>query len=237
VRDVPRRACAALRLYALSIAIGIVKRRNTLHTATVASVPDTPSTCLSVVIMENSFFVWKPGVEKRGDRGKMGDADDFVYYNPTAGLAVGGGEEESPEEMSEAASAVYEMLLSSDSSILDMMLVMVELLGAREPLAAAPSPPLPPPPVPPPTPPPPPPPPSFLVTHLVDPIFVAPLCGIDRPMPLQALVSLVLVSKACRKALQGILEDRWVEALSSIVGCGEDPVRQWGHTSPPKIFL
>ena len=30
----------------------------------------------------------------------MGDADDFVYYNPTAGLAVGGGEEESPEEMS-----------------------------------------------------------------------------------------------------------------------------------------
>jgi hypothetical protein len=93
------------RLYGVSIAIGIVKRRNTLHTATVASVPDTPSTCLSVVIMENSFFVWKPGVEKRGDRGKMGDADDFVYYNPTAGLAVGGGEEESPEEMSEAASA------------------------------------------------------------------------------------------------------------------------------------
>ena len=174
--------------------------------------------------MENSFFVWKPGVEKRGDRGKMGDADDFVYYNPTAGLAVGGGEEESPEEMSEAASAVYEMLLSSDSSILDMMLVMVELLGAREPLAAAPSPPLPPPPVPPPTPPPPPPPPSFLVTHLVDPIFVRVLCGIDRPMPLQALVSLVLVSKACRMALQGILEDRWVEALSSIVGYGEDPV-------------
>ena len=154
----------------------------------------------------------------------MGDADDFVYYNPTAGLAVGGGEEESPEEMSEAASAVYEMLLSSDSSILDMMLVMVELLGAREPLAAAPSPPLPPPPVPPPTPPPPPPPPSFLVTHLVDPIFVRVLCGIDRPMPLQALVSLVLVSKACRMALQGILEDRWVEALSSIVGYGEDPV-------------
>ena len=103
-------------------------------------------------------------------RGKMGDADDFIYHNPTARLAVGGGEEESPEEMSEAASAVYEMLLSSDSSILDMMLVMVELLGAREPLAAAPSPPLPPPPVPPPTPPPPPPPPSFLVTHLVDPV-------------------------------------------------------------------
>ncbi len=43
-------------------------------------------------------------------------------------------------------------------------------------------------------------------------------------MPLQALVSLVLVSKACRMALQGILEDRWVEALSSIVGYGEDPV-------------
>jgi hypothetical protein len=43
-------------------------------------------------------------------------------------------------------------------------------------------------------------------------------------MPLQALVSLVLVSKACHMALQGILEDRWVEALSSIVGYGEDPV-------------
>ena len=44
-------------------------------------------------------------------RGKMGDADDFVYHNPMAGLAVGGGEEESPEAMSEAASEVYEMLL------------------------------------------------------------------------------------------------------------------------------
>jgi hypothetical protein len=156
----------------------------------------------------------------------MGDADDYVYYNPTAGLAVGGGEEESPEEMSEAASAVYEMLLSSDPSIIDNLMAMVELLARREPLAVAPPPPptLPSPPVPPPTPPPPPPPPSFLVTHLGDPIFVADLCGIDRPMPLQALVSLVLVSKACRMALQGILEDRWVEALSSIVGYGEDPV-------------
>ena len=65
----------------------------------------------------------------------MGDADDFVYHNPTAGLAVGGGEEESPEEMSEAASAVYEMLLSSDGSILDTIMVMVELLARREPLA------------------------------------------------------------------------------------------------------
>jgi hypothetical protein len=52
-------------------------------------------------------------------------------------------------------------------------------------------------------------------------------------MPLQALVSLVLVSKACRKALQGILEDRWVEALSSIVGYGEDPV---GTHQPSKDF-
>jgi len=52
-------------------------------------------------------------------------------------------------------------------------------------------------------------------------------------MPLQALVSLVLVSKACHMALQGILEDRWVEALSSIVGYGEDPV---GTHQPSKDF-
>ena len=121
----------------------------------------------------------------------MGDADDYVYYNPTAGLAVGGGEEDSPEAMTDAASAVYEMLLSSDCSILDNIMAMVELLARREPLAAAPpapSPPLPPPPVPPPTPPPPPPPPSFLLTLLTDPDFAPRLSGTDSPFPLHALV-------------------------------------------------
>ena len=150
----------------------------------------------------------------------MGDADDYVYYNPTAGLAVGCGEEESPEEMSEAASAVYEMLLSSDPSIIDNLMAMVELLARREPLAVAPSPPLPPPPVPPPTPPPPPPPPSFLFTLLTDPAFSPRLSGTDSPFPLR----LAQASKAYRVALQTVAEDRWVEALSSIVGYGEDPV-------------
>ena len=157
----------------------------------------------------------------------MGDADDFIYHNPMAGLAVGGGEEESPEAMSEAASEVYEMLLSSDSSILDNLMMMVELLARREPLAAAPpapSPPLPPPPVPPPTPPPPPPPPSFLFTLLTDPAFSPRLSGTDSPFPLHALVRLAQASKAYRVALQTVAEDRWVEALSSIVGYGEDPV-------------
>jgi hypothetical protein len=156
----------------------------------------------------------------------MGDADDFVYHNPTAGLAVGGGEEESPEAMTDAASAVYEMLLSSDPSIIDNLMAMVELLARREPLAVAPPPPptLPSPPVPPMTPPLPPPPPSFLLTLFLNPTFYPRLSGTDSPFPLHALVMLAQCSKDYRVALQTVAEDRWVEALSSIVGYGEDPV-------------
>ena len=152
----------------------------------------------------------------------MGDADDFIYDNPTAGQAVGGGEEEEPKEMSDAVRAVYEMLISSDRSVIDTLMVMVELVARSEPLAAAP--PAPPPPLPPSPPAPPPPTPSFLLTFMLDPSFRPRLCGTDSPMPLQALVRLVPLSKDCRVALQTIAEDRWVEALGSIRGFGEDPV-------------
>jgi hypothetical protein len=144
------------------------------------------------------------------------------YNNPTAAppAPVEGG---NPTEEEDPAQSLINDLLDASPETLATMHALIDVaLAVRAP--PAPSPPLPPPPVPPPTPPPPPPPPSFLLTLLTDPDFAPRLSGTDSPFPLHALVRLAQCSKDYRVALQTVAEDRWVEALYSIVGYGEDPV-------------
>ena len=144
-------------------------------------------------------------------------SDDFVYDNPTAVQGAVGGDEEDREDLSGPARAVLDMLLAADPRTIRALRVMVELARSPEPiLDAAPQAPPPPPPPTPPPPPPPPPPPSFL-----DVLIQVVLHG---SLDLRTLVSLPSLSTASREAFQSVLEDRWVKALKTILGYGEDPV-------------
>ena len=144
-------------------------------------------------------------------------SDDFVYDNPTAVQGAVGGDEEDREDLSGPARAVLDMLLAADPRTIRALRVMVELARSPVPiLDAAPQAPPPPPPPTPPPPPPPPPPPSFL-----DVLIQVVLHG---SLDLRTLVSLPSLSTASREAFQSVLEDRWVKALKTISGYGEDPV-------------